>query len=379
MLLITAMQPVGCRRRLQLPVAFFLVVLGPVHLMSGLAGGDPEQAKSILDTAARLTDMKTLGGSPFQVRANVEIFGPKGLLTTGSYALDWVTSSEWREPVSLPGFVRTRVAHFDKLWTSGDTGPPPMSYWDLQTTLRVPDGLTVVDKRLNPGDAFGFWFGHLEKISKVERRRVSAIDAVCVKIEGFAPASARTICLDAARSLPLSKTQILFGKQVEYGEYLSVGTHWYPQDLSLFQHGRLQMRIHVQDLRLTAREAIYLEPPSGSQSRPFCPGLTPDTILWRTNNLNVMPEWHAWEPELRRWQRDSKDAPWAMLYGMLGSQGKWLNLKVLAAHPTEAGDAALATLPYSTLAPATCGTQRVDEGTAILVTFTRYGTEPPAN
>ena len=221
----------------------------------------PPSPAELMARAQSLMGIRAQGEPAFHLEGSLALFGyPKGELS-GSYELLWLSPEEWRETISLPGYLEDRLVVGSKAWS-------------LRSTPYTPYGVFQLDQSLN----YTYWLGRRQgkRLSNTWARREKGIREWCyrIKMQG----AGRTACFDANSGLLLSDGNS--AGRTRFSHYKPWGSKFFPGTISVFDNG-----VRVAEFRAERVSSLLypglaaFSPPPGAKASAWCQSPTPGRLL----------------------------------------------------------------------------------------------------
>lgn len=95
--------------------AWALLIVWSFAFCAACLGATDQNVSEQFAKAADETDLKSQANRPFEMEAEVEVFGVKQS-SHGNYRLLWASPNKWREDIVFNGYRRTRIGGDGKYW-----------------------------------------------------------------------------------------------------------------------------------------------------------------------------------------------------------------------------------------------------------------------
>lgn len=237
-----------------------------------------DEAKTLLNGDAEITNLRAAGSPPFHLRARAKSFGPKGDAVEGTYEGWWASADQWREEIRWGNSAIVAVAGKDHMWKQGEnthllettTLSRILNFW---SSLKVPSSV---------------------KVKRVQSKEFDGASATCIQVPLGAPdgpgplavpgpfilsrppsiPDERTICLDSGSALPV---RVDYGpSRLELGTYVLLGMKRFPRTLRMVQSGKPLIEVQLESLdTFDSLQPDVLAAPTGARSKPWCSNMIP--------------------------------------------------------------------------------------------------------
>jgi hypothetical protein len=285
------------------------------------------EAEKIRRSAYELTNIRSLGSLPFHLLAHVEVFDEKNQQKEGSYSLFWKSPGSWREDIILPDFFQIRIAEENKIWLNRNVPYLTQEAFQLMLLMEFPDIL-----RLKKDTRAENW--------RSDKRRLE------ISLEGLA---GYTVQLDSTSTSPTQVEVYGVDAAYQFQDYAPFGTHNFPRTIIKTIGKRDFLKVHV--LELTEAPSIETAQVTHSPNAlwfHWCSDADPPKY-----QRTPMPR--PARPNLSLLRK--KDVA---IYGVIGPDGRWHNLKVLKSGGPEVDTYWLNVLARQLYFPANCGGKPVE-------------------
>jgi len=305
--------------------------------VSGLRTGpatdksDRAAAEELLRQAHDLTDIRAEGSAPFRLVARLLVYDAKGQVAEGSYAEIWKTPTSWRRETSYPGFWEARVAAGDTMYISRSQSGPPLDIFELPGLLHLSDSLEITAESSAR---------NLREVGNPSARSLELTRRGKVWAEAYLNAS-----------VPLLE-RIRFHKyqyEFQFEKYKEFEHLRYPTVFTRFSHGKISLRVEVQQLVAETPDDSALAPLKDALALPWCPNPAPAKL----EGITVLPAGAV--------PGNPRDR--LVIYGIIGTNGRWHDMTVVSSTGDEraAKRFAQGIQDSQRYTPATCGNRRVAE------------------
>jgi TonB family protein len=245
------------------------------HERSSGAQELPKTPEDRLTRASNVTDIQRAGAEPFKLRARIRVLGGKDQPYDGTFELLWLSGTQWREQLLLPGFSRVRVGGEDKIWVQRSIP------YEIVQSERL-DHLIAISSKLRVGPH--------ERLGKLERKKENGVVQDCLGIERSPGDSKRILCFDSAtgglaieQQLQPNAPSVLqptLTTKTEYSDFHDWGGHAYPYSMIAFSGKRQLAELHVEEIaHFDSSDASLFQPPTGSEEWDTCDSPEPPVLL----------------------------------------------------------------------------------------------------
>lgn len=298
----------------------------------GLPPDDESETEALVAKAHSLTDLTVAGSVPFRLKASLFFYDPSGDSrippVRGSYVFTWAAPNEWREDADLLHLKQIEIANGSTLWTKRNAPYPSFGYWWTRHAVSITRGVTY----------------HFDSYTRIEISQIEGRNVVCAK-NGRTHAQ-QELCLDTATALPLVQYDATLHLQILYSDWTQWQNRWYPRTIRAFSGSEPLLRIEIANINNAPPESKWLAPPAGASSRDWCadmrPALPNDSIVNATLPDPVAPA------------TGTTQIVGAIVYGLIGKDGSWLDLSVLESSDFKAAYQMLENQRQFRNQPATC-------------------------
>jgi hypothetical protein len=255
--------------------------------------------------AARLADARA-SQQGFEIHANIRLEQENAKGSDGTYHLVWASPTQWREEFSFSDFHQVRVSAPGGVWEEREPHFLSLRMWQVMQALGFY-GRFVLPKEESAGRI---------KLNK------KAPDLRCVEIARNAyPLD--ELCFHGDVAQLVSEHYLPSDRLYEFADYRTVRTKFFPGHISVSEGGVHAADFSVSDVKeIEDIPTTSLEPPAQAKWRSWCP--SPEA-----GGDELTPIYS------RLVQHDGA----SILYGSLGTNGKWQDIRVLesggSAHDVE--------------------------------------------
>jgi hypothetical protein len=308
--------------------AWALFAFAPSEPCSGkmkATSDEAAEAQRLLQQAEELTNIRSSGGRSFRLAARVQMYDGKDLAAEGMYNLAWESPTAWRDEIKFADYSQVRVAMLDKLFISRNPPVLPLEIFRLLELLDFPQVLHP-SPNAKPSKV-------KEKTRNGSRERTIDIGSWIVSLAPSSPIPTR-----------VEHKYSHFGYQFE--DYVSFDGHQFPRTLTEFASNRPLVQIQVQELaEATFTPSSFIPPPDASALR-WCPNPEPARLVNR-DKLNPVP--------MPSQLRDIAQQHVVVIYGIIGTDGRWHNLAVVRSAGKEVDSYWMNQKLQEQYSPANCG------------------------
>jgi hypothetical protein len=280
------------------------------------------EAEKLLMQAEELTDIRAPVSQAFRLSARVKLFDEKGQASEGTYDLVWKTPTDWQDKLGIGDFSQERTAVVDKLFVRRSTPSFTLEVYNLLRLLEFPRLLRVSPE------------AKAQKLREKTRNgsRERTIDL------GW-----KTIFLDESTPTPtrVEYKHSRFGYKFE--NYAAFHGHQFPRILTEFDSNKTLTEVQVQELTEASIDDSNLVPSPEARWYLWCPH--PEPMRWLDLG-KVYPG-----PPLRT---GAPNHP-VVIYGVVGTDGKWHNLTVVKSGGKEVDEYWMNVMRQERFSPARCG------------------------
>jgi hypothetical protein len=307
------------------------------HIASAASGAalepdDESETERLVAKAHDLTDLTVAGSVPFRFRASLFFYDPSGDSrippVRGSYVFTWAKPSEWREDADLLHLKQIEIANGSTLWTKRNAPYPSFGYWWTRHAIGITRGVTY----------------RFDSYTRVEISQVEGRNVVCAKNGGAH--SQQELCLDTATALPLVQYDATLHLQILYSDWTEWQNRWYPRTIRAFSGSEPLLRIEIANMTDAPPESKWLAPPEGAASRDWCADMRPARLNDSIENATL--------PDPIAPPAGTTQIVGAIVYGLIGKDGSWLDLSVLESPDFKAAYQMLEDQRQFRNQPATC-------------------------
>lgn len=231
------------RRRLALLAALCLAVAA--NSSAGEKKDKQAEGLALINRARELSDIRAPGSPPFRLRARVRLLQDKQSVQ-GTYVLIWLSPSQWREELALPGFNQLRIGGEGSYWVRREPLALPWVVYQLLRTLAYTARPTVSPE---------------ERVEKIRNRKQSGASLTCVELASKPTfVLHRELCFEMGSST-LSRVRY-GGGNYEFNEQAPWGTKAFPHSLRYVEGSKPIAEIDVEELvQVQSADASWFRPP----------------------------------------------------------------------------------------------------------------------
>lgn len=303
----------------------------------------PDQMVQFLKQVRDSSDIRAVGSPPFRMQARVQAAaverGAKPL--EGTFVLSWLSSSQWREEISFPGYSQVRVASEGRLWTARNVPFQSLRAYQLDRLIDMRSLWT-----LKPGES-------VREDKKAKKQKSTVMR--CIEVKGEERRE-RELCADAESRLASRVGSHLW--PYEYADYAPWGGKQFPRLLQRREDGKLALEVRLEELAPNSDPATsVLSQPAGAIPWNWCENAEPATPL-----RNPPPHY----PDAAR--KSGREAD-VFVYAVIAADGSPQRLAVVRSGGDDFDAAALAVIPRWRFRPAMCGNNPIPTETVIDVHY----------
>jgi hypothetical protein len=311
---------------LMLGISAFVVLCmcGP-YCWEVMAKNDNQvEAEKILRQSEELTDIRALGSHPFRLAARVKLFDEKGQANEGTYDLVWKTPTDWQDKLQVGDFSQERTAAVDKLFIRRSTPSFTLEVYNLLRLMEFPQIL-----RVSPhAEPQKLW----EKTRNGSRERAIEL-------------SWKTIFLDESTPTPTRVEYKHSRYGYKFGNYAAFYGHQFPRILTEFDSNKTLTEVQVKELVEVSIDDLNIAPSPEARWYLWCPHPEP----WKSLDLGKVYAPVPWS------LRDGAVERPMVIYGVVGTDGRWHNLTVVKSAGKEMDEYWMNVMREERFSPARCG------------------------
>jgi TonB family protein len=326
-------------------VAVLALTLGTI--CTGLvAASDGDDVSQLLLRAAEQSDIRSLGSTPFELDARLEVF-VGGKPNEGTYQMLWFSPDRWREEVNLPGYRRVKGSGEKGGWLARNLDHEVIPVADLDAALEFPFRLRRAASK-QPG--------------KLTVREKSGLRLKCSRSE---PANfdKEDFCFREDGTLhteifPYGKTASAYVAAQEYSDFSPFAGKLFPRSLRVLGDKDVLLNLSVERLAPLGQMAeSTFTPPEGARPWATCQNPEPAKLL------------HQVHPSYPTIERTAHKSGRVILYALIQTDGSVTNLKVEGSSSQNFDAAAIEAVRQWKYQPTSCDGMPVPTETFINVLF----------
>lgn len=310
----------------------------------GLPLDDESETEALVAKSHNLTNLTALGSAPFRFRASLFFYDPSGdpriPPARGSYVFTWAAEDKWREDSDLLHLKQVEIANGGLLSTKRNAPYPSYSYWWTRDAIGVTRGVTY----------------HFDSYTRIEISQVGGRNVVCAKNGGMHVR--QELCLDTATALPLTQFDGALNLQYFFSDWAERGDRWYPRTIRAFSGAELVLQVEIASVFDAPPESRWITPSREATSREWCADMRPARLSDAIGNA-ALPDPAA--------PPGAAPIVGAIVYGVIGKDGSWLDLSVLESPDFKAAYAMLERLWPFRNQPAACHGTPVESETVFRI------------
>lgn len=264
-------------------LAFILALYLVYNCVFGLAQDIQVRAEALVQHARELSDIRSPGSPPFQMKVTFNFVGNNLEPVQGTYIETWISKSQWRRETVIGDLKRIEIGGQDRRWLIfPDLFPHQALQLPLVMAAEPPYGLDV---------DFG----------SIEERSSAGTLAQCTFTNPASKKLQAAFCFDKEhgllleKNLPEHRPHNVVAFACEYGSFGKLGEHWYPYNVKCFEDRHDAISASV--LTLMAQPAVdpaLFVPPKDAIEVGVCSGkITPPSMATNryqfSNNGIVLP------------------------------------------------------------------------------------------
>lgn len=321
---------------LALPVLLFLT---PFPAPAGTRGVDHVEAEKLLQQAEELTDIRSSGSHSFRMAARLTISQDNGQAESGTYELLWESPTSWRDEIKLPDFWQVRIANVDRIFISRLPPYLPLKVFQSYRLLEFPDLLRIDEEKV----AVKL---HVKSKGGLPERSLE------IAVAGI---SKKTVYLDASLPTPTRIEYKGSHSGYRFEDYRPFARHRFPYTLVEFSSNKPLFQLQVQELTEVTLNPSSFVVPSNAHWLDWCPHPLRARDTADSQKLYPIP-WPL---------RNGALAQTAVIYGIIGTDGRWHNLAVVKSAGKEADSYWMDILRHQQFLPARCGDRVIEQESAM--------------
>ncbi|MGA8142328.1 MAG: hypothetical protein WB987_00375 [Candidatus Acidiferrales bacterium] len=292
---------------------------------------DESQTEALVARAHDLTNLTAIGSAPFRFRASLFFNDPSGdpriPPARGTYVFTWEAPDKWREDAELLHLKQIEIANGGTLSTKRNAPYPSYSYWWTRNAIAITRGVVY----------------HFDSFTRFEISQIAGRNMVCATNGGTRVQ--QQLCLDTATALPLAQFDSTLNLQYFFTDWAEWDNRWYPRTIRAFSGKELMLRVEIANVFDAPPESTWIAPPQGATSREWCANMRAPRLSDAIENAAI-PDPSA--------QPGAAPLIGAIVYGVIGKDGSWLDLSVLESPDFKAAYLMLERLRQYRNQPANC-------------------------
>ena len=314
------------------------------------AGKEETASPETLSSRALLQEeIRAQGMPPVLMRAEIQVLDVKGAWVQGSYTLNWVSPSRWREELRVGSYERLRIGDAKGFWQRSGLDYQPEIAFRLDTVLHVKDVLRPGSKQ---------FFG------KVKSQKDDGVWQECAEVRS-AHGVDRVLCFDDASGALLSveyhadpsriPPQI---SRIEYYSFRNVSEKLVPFGIRALRGEKPIVTMKVLEITRVSEESPALfEAPSNAEFWTRCDDMKDPELVGK-----VQPTYPASA-------RESGEQGRVMLYAVVEVDGSLSHITVIQRATPSLESAAVEAVHGWHYEPALCGQSPIRLEIPIIVDF----------
>lgn len=315
-----------------------------LYAAPALGSKDDTQASSLIEQARHLSDIRSEGSAPFQLRMNFRVIQRNGKVDEGVYTELWVSKAQWRRETDIGPFRRIEVGVGRKRWL-------------LDSSTVLPEHISDIPHISEFGSFPGKW-------KAAKDREINGVSAHCIEQKsGF---GSSTLCFAkangtiAAEFQPWQLNTRIGEKACSYSDYEKYGDRMFAKSYEC--EGDKQPLLQARILELTAapaEDSSLFAPPNGAKELVNCFD-------------SVKPAWVLSAPNLPPPTQSFNGTIVVLVSTVIGTDGRTHNLKVVSEPRQPFDETALEQVRQWRFTPAKCGGESMETEIVVQVAFTHY-------
>ena len=312
---------------------------------TALGSKNDAPASSLIEQARHLSDIRTEGAPPFQLRMSFRIIQRSGIATEGVYTEVWISKAQWRRETEIGAFRRIEVGMDRKRWL-------------LDSSTVIPEHIGEIPHLFEFGSFPGKWKSAKDReingvsVRCIEQRSDFGSSALC-----FAKASGTIV----AEFRPWQLSTRIGERACSYSDYEKYGDRMFATSYECDEDKRplLQARILELIAAPAAQDSSLFAPPNGAKVSVNClDSIEPPTVL---SAPNLPPPTQSFSGTVV-----------VLVSTVIGTDGRTHNLRVTSEPRQPFDETALATVRQWRFMPGTCGGEPMETEIVVQVAFTHY-------
>jgi TonB family protein len=290
------------------------------------------------------------GTPPMLMRAEIQVFEGKRS-TQGSYTLNWMSPSRWREEIKVDKYERLRVSDAKGYWqTRAGLSYQPEILFELERLLPLKDPLRIRSNLT---------------LGKIHDRDKDGTRQKCAEVKWATGITDRTMCFDEANGALVSieyprrenqnPPQI---SRIEYGAFNSEAGKLVPHEIRALKDRKVVASVKVVEIaKITDENPALFSAPANAEFWPECDDLQEAVLLTRI------------QPEYPHNARVNHVQGTVVFYAVLEVDGTLSHLTVIHGAAGELEAAAMEAVRQWRYKPAACGDIPIRMETSIMIDF----------
>ncbi len=293
-------------------------------------------ASSLIEQARHLSDIRSEGAPPFQLRLGFTVMQANGTAAEGVYRETWFSRAQWRREIEVGDFRRIEVGIDRKRWQLDSSASIP---------VRISEVTHLTEFRSFPGT----W-------KPVKEREINGVDASC--IEQQSGSGFLALCFAKANGTVVAERK---GTNVcSYANYQMYGDRMFAKSYECAEDDRLTLKARILDLTATPDiDASLFAPPKGGKEFVNC--FTPIQPTIALSALSPPPPTESFTGTIV-----------VSVSAAVGSDGRVHNPKVVSEPRLQFDKPAVAAVQEWRFKPASCDGQPIESEVVVQVAFRHY-------
>lgn len=304
---------------------FLLTILFTAY--TSAAPDASSRAQNLIEQATAAASVLDSPGLRMEARVRVDNDGKP---LEGTYSLQRNGPDQWREEITFPGYSEVRVGTNGVVYLKRSSDFEPYRVSQLRQTI----GLSA---RLHPGPYPG------EVAKKIHEEKISGTKVNCIEFISE-QGHKRDVCVDETTGMLRRDKQGFID-----GDFQPAGAKPFPRSMSLKENGKVLVEVSVTELSTgnSLSDALF-QPVQSAVSTAGCFSPVP------AHKIKDVPPRYPEGDKIARLQGT------VAVYGIIGTNGKPRNLKVVSGATPTMNESALTSLAHWQFAPATCSGNPVE-------------------
>jgi TonB family protein len=283
------------------------------------------------------------------MRAEIQVSDAKGTLVNGSYTLNWVSPSRWREEIRFGNYERLRVGEANGYWQRSGLNYQPEVVFELDRLLHVRDVLRVASK---------------QTLGKIKNREKDGIRQKCTEVKWITQVD-RVICFDEAGGNLLSVEYPRGQNQsppvmsrIEYSAFNTIDGKRVPYEIRALRDKKPTAAVKILEIVKTNEEnAAQFEKLENAEFWPHCDDMQEVESVSRIQPVYPMSA------------RTNREQGRVILYAVIEADGSLSHLTVIQRATPTLESAAVEAVRHWRYKPASCGQLPIRIETSIETDF----------